>query len=277
MSTTALAVAFGGGVISLLSPCVLPVVPAYLSITTGLGLSEATTGPDSSASAEPRTGTDPLAVAESMIRPEPRRSVGSAAVLRGGSLFVAGFSVVFIVLGLSATAIGSMLLANHIPVTRVSGLAVVVMALTLLLTTMPLRWAPWRELRFHPQVSRYGIWAAPVAGAAFAFGWTPCIGPVLGSVLAVAADQSQLGQGAMLLGMYAAGLALPFLLVALVFHRSLIALRFVRRHSRLLTRSSAVVLAGYGGLLAMNQLSWFTLEVQHWATALGLSWLVRLG
>jgi cytochrome c-type biogenesis protein len=277
MSTTALAVAFGGGVISLLSPCVLPVVPAYLSITTGLGLSEVTTGPDSSASAEPRTGTDPLAVAESMIRPEPRRSVGSAAVLRGGSLFVAGFSVVFIVLGLSATAIGSMLLANHIPVTRVSGLAVVVMALTLLLTTMPLRWAPWRELRFHPQVSRYGIWAAPVAGAAFAFGWTPCIGPVLGSVLAVAADQSQLGQGAMLLGMYAAGLALPFLLVALVFHRSLIALRFVRRHSRLLTRSSAVVLAGYGGLLAMNQLSWFTLEVQHWATALGLSWLVRLG
>jgi cytochrome c-type biogenesis protein len=126
-------------------------------------------------------------------------------------------------------------------------------------------------------VSRYGIWAAPVAGAAFAFGWTPCIGPVLGSVLAVAADQRQLGQGAMLLGMYAAGLALPFLVVALVFHRSLIALRFVRRHSRLLTRFSAVVLAGYGGLLAMNQLSWFTLEVQHWATALGLSWLVRLG
>lgn len=295
MSITALAVAFGGGVISLLSPCVLPVVPAYLSITTGLGLSDARIGPHSPAPAETRTNIDtrtnihtrtnigtrtrnePLALAKPSVRPERRPSAGSATVLRSASLFVAGFSVVFILLGLSATAIGSLLLSNHVPVTRVSGFAVIAMALALLVTTTPLRWAPWRELRFHPQVSRYGVWAAPIAGAAFAFGWTPCIGPVLGSVLAVAADQRQLAQGAALLGMYAAGLALPFLVMAVAFHRSLIAVRFVRRHSVLLTRSSATVLAVYGVFLALNQLSWFTVEIQRWATALGLAGLVRLG
>src|SRR5690348_9328332 len=131
MSATAFAVAFGGGVISLLSPCVLPVVPAYLSITTGLGMSE------------PRAGSP---------------SVGTA--IRGGGLFVAGFSVVFVVLGLSATALGSLLLRNHVPVTRVAGLAVVGMALVLLMSTLSASWLLGRELRFHPQVGRLGAWAA---------------------------------------------------------------------------------------------------------------------
>src|SRR5689334_14770638 len=244
MSATALAIAFGGGVISLLSPCVLPVVPAYLSITTGLGLSE--------------------------------RGPGVGTVVRGGGLFIAGFSAVFVVLGLSATAIGSLLLRHHIPVTRVAGIAIIAMALALLASTLPAAWLLGREVRFHPQVSRYGAWAAPVAGAAFAFGWTPCIGPILGSVLAVASDQRQLAQGAALLAMYAAGLAVPFLIIGLTFHRSLIALRFVRRHSTLLTRASATVLAGYGVLLTFDRLSWFTLQIQHGATTLGLAWLVGL-
>jgi cytochrome c-type biogenesis protein len=272
MPVAALAVAFGGGVASLLSPCVLPVVPAYLSITTGLGLSEPRSGSDDSAAPEPQ------AVVAARSRPDPRQARrGPAAALRSGSLFVAGFSVVFVLLGLSATAIGSLLLTNDVPVTRVSGFAVIAMALTLLLSTLSASWIPGRELRLHPQVSRYGMWAAPIAGAAFAFGWTPCIGPVLGSVLAVAADQRQLAQGAALLATYAAGLALPFLIIALAAHRSLIAVRFVRRHSTLLMRASATVLAGYGVLLALDQLSWFTLQVQHGAMALGLAWLVRLG
>jgi len=307
MSTTALAVAFGGGVVSLLSPCVLPVVPAYLSITTGLGLSErpplnnlsapaksmpvvnliASTDVRSRTSHVPprdeasidRSTTGVRATSESAAS-APRRSPvrpGSVAVLRGGGLFVAGFSIVFVLLGLSATAIGSLLLRNHISVTRVSGVAVIVMAVALFASTLPLPWMLGRELRFHPHVSRYGSWAAPLAGAAFAFGWTPCIGPVLGSILVVAADQGKLAQGAALLAMYSAGLALPFLVIALTFHRSLVALRFVRRHSLLLTRASATVLCGYGVLLALNELSWFTLQIQHGATAIGLAWLVRLG
>jgi cytochrome c-type biogenesis protein len=239
MSATAMAVAFAGGTVSLLSPCVLPVVPAYLSITAGLG--------------------------------------STAAVLRGGLMFVAGFSAVFVALGLSATALGSLLLRNHVPVTRVSGVLVVLMALALLAGTLPLPWLLGRELRFHPETSRFGVWAAPVAGAAFAFGWTPCIGPVLASVLAVAANQARLGQGAALLAMYAAGLGLPFLVIGLTFHRSLIAIRFLRRHSMLVTRASATVLLAYGGLLVFDRLSWTSQQLQQAASALGMSWLVGLG
>jgi cytochrome c-type biogenesis protein len=280
MSATALAVAFAGGTVSLLSPCVLPVVPAYLSITTGLGMSApprpaAEPAPDAAAPAG--AGAPSTVAVAARPRVPTAGGPGTATVLRGGLLFVAGFSVVFVALGLSATAIGSLLLRDHVPVTRVSGVLVVVMALGLLAGTLPLPWMLGRELRFHPRVSRYGVWAAPVAGAAFAFGWTPCIGPVLGSVLAVAADQSQLGQGAALLAMYAAGLALPFLVIGLTFHRSLVAVRFLRRHSVLLTRVSATVLAGYGILLVLDRLSWVTLQLQHAASAFGLSWLVGLG
>ncbi|HKE65734.1 MAG TPA: cytochrome c biogenesis protein CcdA [Micromonosporaceae bacterium] len=296
MSATALAVAFAGGVVSLLSPCVLPVIPAYLSITTGLGMS-APSARSAAPTADPPPTTVPagdLASGSSIaIAARPavsatqgvvaraaapaRGGPGTATALRSGALFVAGFSVVFVLLGLSATAIGSVLLRNHVPVTRASGILVVAMALALFASTLRLPWTLGREFRFHPDISRYGVWAAPVAGAAFGFGWTPCIGPVLGSVLAVAANQTQLGQGAALLGMYAAGLALPFLVIALTFHRSLVAVRFLRRHSVLLTRASATVLGGYGILLAVDQLSWVTLQLQHGASAIGLSWLVGLG
>jgi cytochrome c-type biogenesis protein len=243
VSTTSYVVAFGGGVLSFLSPCVLPLVPAYLSLTTGVGLSE-------------------------------RRP---AAALRAGGLFVAGFSAVFVVLGLSATAVGSLLLREHVPVTRLAGLAIIAMALAMAVTALPVRRLADREFRFHPQLGRYGMWAAPVAGAAFAFGWTPCIGPVLGSVLAVAADQQRLGQGMLLLATYAAGLALPFLITALAFQRSLAAFRFVRQHSTVLTRGSATVLGAYGLLLVLDQLGGFTVQLQRGVTALGLGRLVGLG
>jgi cytochrome c-type biogenesis protein len=237
MSPAECALAFGGGVVSFLSPCVLPLVPAYLSLTAGAGSGD-------------------------------RR-----AAVRAGALFAAGFSVVFVLLGLSATAVGSLLLQAHVPITRVAGVAVLAMAIVMVL---PGGFAG-RELRFHPPPRRYGTWAAPVAGAAFGFGWTPCIGPVLGSVLAVAADQRQLGPGVLLLGLYAAGMAVPFLLAAVAFDRSLGAVRAVRRHSTLLLRGSAVVLAGYGLLLALDDLGALTVRLQHGATALGLGRLVGLG
>ncbi|HEU5267081.1 MAG TPA: cytochrome c biogenesis CcdA family protein, partial [Jatrophihabitans sp.] len=201
----------------------------------------------------------------------------SLAALRAGGLFVAGFSVVFVLLGLSATAIGSLLVSQQVPVTRLAGAAVVAMALVMFATTLPVRWLGIRDVRFHPALAGYGVWAAPVAGAAFAFGWTPCIGPVLGSVLAVAADQHRVAQGAALLASYAAGLAVPFLVSAIAFARSLVAFGWVRRHSTLLTRAAAVVLAGYGVLLALDELSWVTVQVQRGMTLLGLDRLVGLG
>jgi cytochrome c-type biogenesis protein len=249
MPATDYAIAFSGGVVSFLSPCVLPVVPAYVSVTTGLSLTEMATG--------------------------GRRNRLVAA--RGAALFILGFSVVFVVLGLSATALGSALLRGHLPITRIAGVLVIVLALGMLATTVDHARVPWREFRFHPQTARLGLWGAPVAGAAFGFGWTPCIGPVLGSVLAVAARQQALGEGALLLAVYAAGLALPFMVTALAFDRSVMALRWTRRHSRTLTRTAAVVLGIYGVLLGLDQLGWVTVRLQQAASALGLDWLVTLG
>jgi cytochrome c-type biogenesis protein len=241
MAPTTYALAFGGGVVSFLSPCVLPLVPAYLSLTAGAG-----------------TGQE-------------RRTRAS---VHAGALFVAGFSVVFVLLGLSATALGAVLLQQQVPVTRLAGVLVIALAAVSVLPA----WGPAaREFRFHPLPARYGSWAAPVAGAAFGFGWTPCIGPVLGSVLAVAADQQRILAGALLLALYAAGLAVPFLVTALALDRSLAALRLVRRHGAVLRYGSAAVLAAYGLVLAADQLGALTAHVQQGATALGLGRLVGLG
>jgi cytochrome c-type biogenesis protein len=245
VSATGYALAFGGGVVSFLSPCVLPLVPPYLSLTSGAGLSG--------------------------------RPSGRVAALRTGALFVSGFSAVFVLLGLSATVLGSLLLRAQVPITRLAGFAVVGMAIIMLLASQPAGRFASREFRFRPQLARYGTWAAPVAGAAFGFGWTPCIGPVLGSVLAVAADQRRLGSGALLLASYAAGLAVPFLVAALALDRSLAASRLVRRHSAALLLGSATVLGAYGVLLALDRLSTVTVQLQQGMTALGLGRLVGLG
>jgi cytochrome c-type biogenesis protein len=153
--------AFGGGLVSFLSPCVLPIVPGYLSLVTGLEVTELQDG--------------------------SRRSL--VGVARDTGLFIAGFSTVFVLLGLSATSLGQLLVRNQLLLTRISGVLVLSMAL-FMIGSILLR-APWlyQERRFHPDTGRFGPFAPPIAGAAFGFGWTPCIGPVLGSILAVAATQ----------------------------------------------------------------------------------------
>jgi cytochrome c-type biogenesis protein len=251
--------AFGGGVVSFASPCVLPIVPAYLSVITGLDLAE--------------------------VRSGARHHLGR--ITRDTSLFIAGFSVVFILLGLSATAVGEVLFRNHVLLTRLSGAAVLAMALFLVgslavssRSGRPGRLrAPWMygEARFHPSPSRFGPLAAPVAGAAFGFGWTPCIGPILASVLAVAAAQGRSLEGATLLACYSLGLGLPFLVTGLAFGRLAGAFDWVKRHFAVLTLCSAVVLAGFGILLALDRLTWVTTQLQTALQAVGLGRLVSLG
>lgn len=243
------AIAFGGGVVSFLSPCVLPLVPVYLSITTGIGVAELSSG------------------GRSTMR----------AVLRGTGLFVAGFSLVFIALGLSVTVLGATLLRDQAVITRVSGIVVIAMAAFLLAGTVLHRGWLVREARLHLTLPRYGPWAAPVAGAAFAFGWTPCIGPVLGSVLAIAATQDGVARGGLLLAVYSAGLAVPFLVTGLAFHRVVGALAWTRRHSVAIVAGSAVLLGAFGVLLALGQLTWLILQLQATARAVGLGWLVTIG
>ena len=251
--------AFGGGVVSFASPCVLPIVPAYLSVITGLDVAE--------------------------VRSGPQHHLGRIA--RETTLFVAGFSAVFILLGLSATAVGQALFRNHLLLTRLSGVAVLTMALLLIGSLalgsgagLPGRLrAPWMyaEARFHPSPSRFGPFAAPVAGAAFGFGWTPCIGPILASVLAIAATQGRALEGAALLACYSLGLGVPFLATGLALGRLAGAFDWVRRHFTVLTLSSALVLAGFGILLALDRLTWVTTQLQTALQAVGLGRLVSLG
>lgn len=241
--------AFGGGVVSFASPCVLPIVPAYLSVITGLDITE--------------------------VRQPTRAQLARIAGHTG--LFIAGFSAVFIALGLSATTFGQVLFRNHLLLTRASGLVVLAMAM-FLVGSLVVR-APWlyRELRFHPSPSRFGPLAAPVAGAAFGFGWTPCIGPVLGSVLALAATQGHAVHGGTLLAAYSAGLGLPFLVTGVAFARLAGAFAWVKRHSTGLTLAGAISLGFFGVLLTLNRLVWVTSQVQSALRALGLGRLVNLG
>ena len=241
--------AFGGGVVSFLSPCVLPIVPAYLSMITGLDVAE--------------------------VRAGGRRHLPRIAWHT--SLFIAGFSAVFVLLGLSATALGQAALRNQSLLTRLSGVVMLAMALYVL-GSLVLR-APglYQERRFHLQLARFGPFAAPVAGVAFGFGWTPCIGPVLTSVLALAATQDGAGRAAGLLLAYSAGLGLPFLATGLALGRLAGALGWVKRHSTGLTAASAASMAVFGVLLAFDRLVWVTARLQGGLEAIGLGRLKDLG
>jgi len=241
--------AFGGGVISFLSPCVLPLVPGYLSMVTGLDLVEL----------------------ESGARDNVRRIVATTA------LFVAGFGTVFVALGLSASSFGQLLRDHQSILTRLSGALMFAMAL-FLLGSLFLR-APWlyQEKRFHPQLGRFGVAAPVVAGAAFGFGWSPCIGPILGSILGIAANEHRVWAGGTLLVAYALGLGVPFLVTGLALGKVTGALHWVKRHFPLLVGGSAVILGIFGLLLMFDELSRLSVHLQNALSDAHLDWLVNLG
>lgn len=250
MTDIGLLAAFGGGVVSCLSPCVLPIIPGYLSVVTGLSAEELEAG-------------------------GARRSA-RVAVYTG--LFVLGFGTVFVLLGAGAGSFARVLFRHQAAITRVAGGLVLVMALYLLGSQVWLRRPGlYREMRFHPRLERFGPFAAPVAGAAFGFGWTPCIGPVLGSILAVAAAKGGAAHGALLLGVYSLGMGVPFLLIGLTSARVSGVVGWFQRHGAALTAASAVVLGAFGVVLMLNRLPWVTARLQDALDALGLGRLVTLG
>lgn len=189
-STIGFAVAFGAGVISFLSPCVLPLVPAYVSYVAG----------------------------ESVQRKGRLHARERLMALGMSAPFVAGFSVVFIAFGASASVLGQLLLRYRYEANLVAGAVVVAFGLFMLGL---MRWLPWlqRDLRPHPHLAGGNPLAAFVLGVAFAFGWTPCIGPILGAILAVSAVGTS-GGGIGLLSAYSLGLGVPFLLTALFIDRA---------------------------------------------------------
>jgi cytochrome c-type biogenesis protein len=228
---------------------VLPIVPAYLSLITGLTVGD---------------------LEEGDTKVLPRIAVDTG-------LFVAGFTVVFVLLGLITTGLGDALFQNQETLTRISGALVILMALYLAGSQILMAPRVYQEFRFHPQLDRFGKAATPIAGAAFGLGWTPCIGPVLGAVLTFAAQGQSLARATLLLVAYSAGLGCSFLAVGLAFGKLTTPLRWVKQHSRAITFASAAVLFFFGVVLLTDNLSQVTARLTEWMDDLGLSRLVELG
>jgi cytochrome c-type biogenesis protein len=235
-----IAVAFGAGILSFLSPCVLPLVPGYVSMVTGLSAAELEAG----------------------------ASRDLAPLLRGMLGFIAGFTLVFTALGAAATGVGRLLLDHQRGLEIAAGIVVVVLGAWLAGLGAPRLFH--QEWRFHPRPSRLGAWAPPVMGMAFAFGWTPCIGPVLGGVLGLAATRSTLGSGLVLLVAYSLGLGVPFLATGLAFGRLTAVFAQVRSRLWLINLVAGAALVAFGVLLLTGNLHWLSAQAASLLRAVGL-------
>lgn len=228
----AIFVALLAGVLSFLSPCVLPIVPPYLAYMGG------------------------ISVGEMQGSQTARRRVLLPALF-----FVLGLSTVFLFLGFTASAFGAFFLQNQEIFAKVSGSIVIILGLHFLgVFRIPIL---DREARMDAGDRGGSAIGAYLLGLAFAFGWTPCIGPQLGAILSLAASEANLSRGTALLGFYAAGLGLPFLLAALFIERSMVVMTGLKRHMKLIERAMGLLLLIVGVALvtgAMSSFSWYLLE-----------------
>ena len=242
-------VAFGAGMVSFLSPCVLPLVPGYLAMMSGVGTAGL-------AATRPR----PAVGAGSAVAIDAPAAADRRRVLRATLAFVAGFTAVFVAFYAAASAVADVLFRNQAAITRVAGIVVVAMGLVAAGVVSPRALAGERRLRVSP--ARLGSFAPPVMGAAFAFGWTPCIGPVLSAVLAVAAREDTLARGLGLLLAYSLGLGVPFVAAGLAFDRLTGAFGWAKRHHRAIQLVSGLALAAFGLLLLTDDVTrlsgWFS-------------------
>ncbi|MDY0088534.1 MAG: cytochrome c biogenesis protein CcdA [Coriobacteriia bacterium] len=227
MQSIGFAAAFAAGIVSFLSPCVLPLIPGYLSFMTGVAVGD-------------------LASMKA-----------SRTVMVPALLFVAGFAVVFTALGASASVLGSLLVQYRTVLEIVAGVLVIAFGV-LLLGIVKLPWL-YGDARFDMGRSRsFGRGAAFVMGAAFAFGWTPCVGPVLGAILALAGTTGSAAHGAALLFVYSLGLGVPFVLTALLFGTMGPLLSRLNKHALLINRVAGTLLILVGVLIVTGQLSSIT-------------------
>ena len=261
----AVPVAAVAGLVSFLSPCVLPLVPGYLSFVTGLSGAELG---DTRTTADP-TGTErKAAVSEGdLLRQTRARTqpvVRRGRVLHGASLFVLGFSAVFITSGALFGSLGSVLLENKTLVDRVLGVVTIVMGLAFLGVIPGMQ----REVRFHHLPSP-GLAGAPLLGVLFGVGWTPCLGPTLAAVQTLAYREASAGRGALLTAAYCVGLGVPFLLTAVAFRRALGAFAVVKRHYALVMRVGGVMLVVIGLLLVSGLWETIMIEVRGWVAGFG--------
>jgi cytochrome c-type biogenesis protein len=189
-------------------------------------------------------------------------------LLRSTLLFVGGFTVVFVALGASASTVGSALHNHQVGLNRVAGVLVIVMGIFLAGLVSPRLLQ--QERRFHVSPSSLGGWAPPVMGMAFAFGWTPCIGPTLAVVYSLATAQGTLGRGVLLLFFYSLGLGVPFVATGLAFGRLTGVLGWVKAHFRVINLVSGLLLAAFGVLMVTNQVNTLSHAVTDVLDWLGL-------
>jgi cytochrome c-type biogenesis protein len=215
------AIALSAGLLSFLSPCVLPLVPSYVSFITGLSLDD---------------------------MQHARRTAFVHTLL-----FVAGFTIVFLVLGASATVLGRMLGANKVWISRVGGALVIVFGVFLLGVLNIGVFSS--ERRVHLSDKPLGYLGTVVVGIAFGAGWTPCIGPVLGGILTYAASSASLSRGMLLLGAYSMGLAIPFILASLALGKFFTLFESFRKHLGLINKISGTILVIVGLLMMTDRFS----------------------
>ncbi len=224
MGGVSLAAAFTAGLVSFLSPCVLPLVPGYISLVSGASVDDLKTD-------------------------ENPRVLGK--VLLHSLLFIAGFSTVFISLGASASWLGQILLSRMSLLYRIAGIVIIIFGLHL--TGILRIGILYRDKRFHSAGKPATAFGAFMIGLAFAFGWTPCIGPILAAILSLAASQDTIRAGIMLLVLYSMGLAVPFLLTSLGINKFLKFYNRFRVHLHQVEVFSGVVLIVLGAMIFTNQ------------------------
>jgi cytochrome c-type biogenesis protein len=238
VATPSLFLAFAAGFVSFVSPCCLPLVPGYLATVSG-------------------------------ARPSDLGQRVDRRVMARSLVFVGTFSLIFILLGLAATSVGSFIFNNRPALETVAGIAIVGMGLfflsALFVTRLNRDWRPTGLME------RAGSGGPAVAGAAFAIAWTPCVGPTLGAILGLASTSAGTAKGALLLAAYSAGLALPFLFSAVAFNAATRAFGFFRRHYVAIQAAAGVVLIGMGVLVLTGQLFQLNIEVQHLLDGYGLN------
>jgi len=237
MESISFITAFFAGLVSFFSPCVLPLVPAYLSFVSGMSVDQ-------------------------MQSEEDRRKVIGQAGLNA-LVFVLGFSLIFVLLGASATYFGQFLRSKMAILTKVAGAVVVLFGLHTA-GVFRIRFLDY-EKRLHMRTKPVGLIGSFLVGTAFAFGWSPCIGPFLAAILTYAATQETVGQGIVLLGLYSLGLGIPFLLTGVAVNVFFVAFARIKRYFRILEIASGVLLILVGVLIFTDRFQ----ALASWVGVLG--------
>ena len=227
MESVSLFTAFTAGLFSFISPCVLPLIPAYISFVSGISIDS--------------------------LQSEQESQGRLFKVFLSTLIFVLGFSAVFVLLGAGASFIGRLLFVYRVWFNRTAGVLIVVLGLHM--TGIYRIGFLEYEKKIHVRENPFGVIGIFLIGAAFAFGWTPCIGPILAAILALAAQKGTIGSGMIMLAVYSAGLGLPFIVTGLALNRFLAVYKRLRKHLRTVEIIAGVFLLVIGGLIFFDMFS----------------------